>query len=56
VELVPTYSKIRLSVRFGLTQTGDAFAFFPLASLFQQFQPLKAFQDIPFAAQSGSRT
>ena len=44
-----------LSVRFRLAQTGDAFAFFPLAAFLQQLQPLKTLQNIPFAAQSGRR-
>jgi hypothetical protein len=44
-----------LGFAFGLAQTRDAFARFPLTSLLQQFQALKALEHIPFAAQSGSR-
>ena len=44
-----------LSVRFGLTQAGDAVAVFPLAAFFEQFRALKTLEHIPFAAQSGSR-
>ena len=40
---------------FGLAQAGDPLALFPLAAFLEQFQALEALQDIPFAAQRGSR-
>ena len=45
----------RLNFAFGLAQARNAVPWFPLAALFQQFQALKAFEHISFAAQGGSR-
>jgi hypothetical protein len=44
-----------LHVRFGLAQARDSLALFPLTPFLEDFQTLIALEDIPFAAQSGSR-
>jgi hypothetical protein len=48
-------SAIELRFRFGLAQTRDAVAGFPLAAFLEKFGALEALQDIAFAAQSGRR-
>jgi hypothetical protein len=40
-------------VGFGLAQSGNAVARFPLAAPLEHFQSFEALEDIPFAAQSG---
>jgi hypothetical protein len=47
-------SGFTLRFAFGLAEASDAVAFFPLAAFFEDFEALKALQDIPFSAQSGS--
>lgn len=49
------HSPFGLRFRFGLAQTGDAVAGFPLAAFLEEFGALKALEDIAFAAQSGRR-
>ena len=43
----------RLRFAFGFAEAGDAVAGFPLAAFFEEFEALKAFEHIPFTAQSG---
>lgn len=41
----------RLSVGFGFAKADDAVALFPLAAFFQNFDALKSFEDVAFAAE-----
>ena len=41
-----------LNVRLGLGQVHHATAFFPLAALFQQLNPLETLQNVPFGYDS----
>jgi hypothetical protein len=45
----------RSSFAFGLAQARDTIALFPLTALLEQFNSLKAFKNVSFPAQSGSR-
>jgi hypothetical protein len=45
--------RIRLRFALGFAQAGNAFARLPLAPFLKQFETLKAFQNITFAAQGG---
>jgi hypothetical protein len=42
---------MKLCFRLGLSETRNPIALFPLTSSLEQFDPLKAFQHIPFGAQ-----
>ena len=44
----------RLGFALGFTQAGDAIAVFPLAAFFEHLDAFKAFENVSFAAQSGS--
>jgi len=47
--------RINSSFPFGLAQACDSVARFPLAPFLQQFETLKAFEDVAFATQVGGR-
>jgi hypothetical protein len=47
------HSALPLGVRFGLAETRDPVAGFPLAAFLEDFDALKALHDVAFAAQSG---
>jgi len=44
---------VKSSFAFGLAKPGDAVAWLPLTAFLEQFQALKAFEDVSFADQSG---
>jgi hypothetical protein len=46
----PVSLEIYLFEGFGLFETGHAGAFFPIAAFFEDFNPLKAFQDATFGS------
>jgi hypothetical protein len=46
---------VRLGLRFGLAQAHYAVALFPLAAFLEQFDALKALQDISFRAGRAGR-
>jgi len=48
-------SRFGLGFRLGFAQAGNTVSFLPLTTLFEQLEALKPFEDISFAAQSGSR-
>jgi len=48
-------SCLNLHFRFGFAEAGNPLAFLPLAPFFEQFNPLKAFEYVSFAAQEGRR-
>lgn len=49
------HSALISGVGLRFAQAGDAVALFPLTALFEDFQALKALEDIAFSAQGGGR-
>ena len=52
---VPRDLRCCLGFALGFPEACDAVPWFPLAAFLEQFYPLKALEDVPFAAQKGRR-